>query len=78
MEESDELTREEKDQVLAVSTQMLINSLTVIKNYMPPQFSEILKQQGKPFFDMIESISNFARANNIKKIPEIHIPDGLR
>ena len=75
---NDESTREEKDQVLAMASQMLINSLTVIKNQMPPQFSEILKQNGKPFFDLIEAINEFSKVHNIKNISDIQIPDSLR
>ena len=74
----DELTREEKDRVLALASQMLINSFTVIKNYMPPEFSEILKQNARPFFDLVEAITKFSQAHNIKNIPDIQIPDSLR
>jgi len=75
---SNKLTKEENDQALAIASQMLINSLTVIKKLMPPQFDKLLKQNGKPYFDTIQAISDFARENNIKKIPQIHIPDSLR
>jgi len=74
----DELTREEKEQILAIASQMLINSFTVIKNYMPLEFSEILKQNARPFFDLVEAITKFSQAHNIKNIPDIHIPDSLR
>ena len=74
----DELTREEKDRVLALASQMLINSLTIIKNHMPPEFSEILKQSGKPFFDLVEAITKFKQTQNIKNILDIQIPDSLR
>lgn len=73
-----ELTREEKDQALVSASQMLINSMAIIKNHMPPEFSEILKQNGKPFFDLVEAITQFKQAQNIKNIPDIHIPDILR
>ena len=74
----DEFTREEKDRVLALASQMLINSFTVIKNYMPLEFSEILKQNARPFFDLVEAITKFSQVHNIKNIPDIHIPDSLR
>ncbi len=57
---------------------MLINALSVIKRNMPPEFSEVLYQVGKSYFDMIEAISNFSRTNNLKNIPKITLPDGLR
>ena len=75
---NEEFTREEKDQVLAMASQMLINSFTVIKNYMPLEFSDILKQNGKPFFDLVEAITKFSQAHNIKNIPDIQIPDSLK
>lgn len=75
---SDESTMEEKEQVLALASQMLINSLTVIKNNMPPKFYEILTQIGKPYFGLIEAISKSSKSDNIKKVPDIHIPDSLR
>ncbi len=71
-------TREEKDVVVSLASQMLINALSVIKRNMPPEFSEVLYQVGKPYFDMIEAISNFSRTNNLKNIPKITLPDGLR
>jgi len=71
-------TKEEKDMTLVLASNMLINALTVFKNNMPPQFNEILRQTGKPYFDMIEAIASFGNANNIKSIPKIHIPDSLR
>jgi len=73
-----ELTREEKDQALASASQMLINSMTIIKNHMPPEFSEILKHNGKPFFDLVDAITKFKQAHNFKNIPDIQIPDSLR
>ena len=73
-----ELTREEKDQALASASQMLINSMTIIKNHMPPEFSEILKHNGKPFFDLVNAITKFKQAHNFKNIPDIQIPDSLR
>ena len=75
---NDKITREEKDQALTLASQMLINSLTVIKSNMPPAFDEILKQSGKPFFDLIEAIAKSSKVHDIKKIPDIHIPDILR
>ena len=57
---------------------MLINSLTVIMNHMPPQFNEVLKQNGKPFFDLVQAITEFSQAHNIKNIPDVKIPDSLR
>jgi len=45
---------------------------------MPPEFSEILKQNAKPFFDLVEAITKFSQAHNIKNIPDIQIPDSLR
>lgn len=75
---NDKITREEKDQVLTLASQMLVNSFTVIKNYMPPEFSEILKQNARPFFDLVEAITKFSQAHNIKNIPDIQIPDSLR
>jgi len=75
---SDESTREEKDQVLALASQMLINSLAVIKNNMPPEFNEILTQIGKHYFGLINAISKSSKSDNIKKVPDIHIPDSLR
>jgi len=71
-------TREEKDVIVSLASQMLINALSVIKRNMPPEFSQVLYQVGKPYFDMIEAISNFSRTNNIKNIPKITLPDGLR
>ncbi len=71
-------TREEKDVIVSLASQMLINALSVIKRNMPPEFSEVLNQVGKPYFDMIEAISNFSRTNNLKNIPKITLPDGLR
>ena len=75
---NDKITREEKDQVLILASQMLINSLAVIKKNTPPEFNEILTQSGKPFFDLIEAITKFSKVHDIKKIPDIHIPDILR
>jgi len=75
---SENLTRAEKEVTLSIASQMLVNSLTTIKRTMPPEFSEVLNQIGKPYFDMIKAISDFSRANNIKTIPPINIPDGLR
>jgi len=72
------LTREERDKTLAISAQMLINSLTIIQNNMPAEFIEVLKQTGKPYFNMIEAITNYAKTNNDKSIPSINIPDSLR
>lgn len=74
---SDKSTWEEKDQVLALASQMLIYSLTILKNNMPPEFNELLKQSGKPFFDLIEAITKFSKVHNIKKVPDIQIPDSL-
>jgi len=74
----DERTGEEKDRVLALASQMLINSMTVIKNHMPLEFSGILIQNGKPFFDLVEAITKFSQVHNIKNIPDIQIPDSLR
>jgi len=71
-------TREEKDVIVSLASQMLINALSVIKKNMPPEFSEVLYQVGKPYFDMIEAISNFSRTSNLKNIPKITLPDGLR
>ncbi len=72
------LTREEREKTLAIAAQMLINSLTIIQSNMPPEFSEVLKQTGKPYFSMIEAITNYAKTNNDKSIPSINIPDSLR
>ena len=49
----------------------------ILKNNMPPEFNELLKQSGKPFFDLIEAITKFSKVHNIKKVPNIQIPDSL-
>jgi len=74
----DTYTREEKDVILQTASQLLIYSLAVIKRNMPHQFSEVLFSVGKPYYDLIEAISNFSRSNNIKSVPKIDLPDGLR
>jgi len=64
---NDNFTREEKDQVLALASQMLINSLAVIKSNMSPEFYGILTQIGKDYFGLIEAISKSSKSGNRKK-----------
>lgn len=74
---NDNFTREEKDQVLALASQMLINSLAVIKSNVSPEFYGILTQIGKDYFGLIEAISKSSKSGNRKKVPDIQIPDSI-
>ncbi len=62
------LTKEEEDDSLIHASQMLVYSLTVIKNQLPMQFHESLKDSAKPFFTLLKAIASYEHLN-------VQIPD---
>ncbi|PBO84993.1 MAG: hypothetical protein COA77_06380 [Thaumarchaeota archaeon] len=74
---SDEPSEDEKKVMVLLASKMLIKSLTVIQRNMPHQFSEVLRETGKPFFTMIKALNDFGKDNNLKSIPPIHLPNSL-
>jgi len=62
--------KEEKDRELAIALQMLENSLGVIIKNMPKAFRKPLVNAASPLSDLLYSISEFGRQNNIKTIPQ--------
>jgi hypothetical protein len=60
-------------------SQMLAESIDGIKQMMPAQFGALLTQQVAPFLKTLESISLFAKANNLQtRVPLFDIPEGLK
>lgn len=74
---SGEPSVDEKKVNVLLASKMLINSITVIQRNMPHQFSDVLRETGKPYFTMIKALNDFGKDNNLKSIPPIHVPDSL-
>lgn len=72
-----DMTEIEKEQSLAIASQMIVFSLEVIIKSMPSEFRVILVDTAKPFTNLLTSLSEYARKNHIKEIPQIIIPDIL-
>jgi len=64
-----EYTKEEKDQSLAFTVQMLAFCLKVIALNMPKEFEKPLVNQMKPLNDLIKAIYSHMKKNNEKTLP---------
>ena len=60
------LSKEEKKARLKKANQWLIDSLTIIEDSQPPGFKQLLKDAGKPYFNLIQALTDSEGIKEIK------------
>ena len=63
-------TKEEKEQNLTFALQLLSYCLSVIARDMPKEFTRPIVKTAEPLNDLLKSIYEFSRNNNLKNIPK--------
>jgi hypothetical protein len=70
-----ELDSKSRDLIIHVAAQLLIDAITVLNTTMPVEFKRPLHNSAEPLLDLLKAITNFGRANKLKNVPSIEIPN---
>ena len=64
-----DMTKEEKENANAFAMQLMTYALKIIVNTTPIEFLKLIKDSAIPLNNLLESIYNFSKNNNLKELP---------